>query len=72
MSVVVPSTDTKNYAKYQEYVAVLALTTSTTSTAHAAAAKDRLVAVTAELLTSLMHSGKLTPANLLAAGAYGT
>jgi hypothetical protein len=72
MAVVVPSTDVKNYAKYQEYQGVLAATTATTSTLHQEAAKRRLVEVTAELIVSLMHSGKLSPANLLAAGTYGT
>ena len=33
MAIVVPSTDSKNYAKYQEYQGVLAATTATTTSA---------------------------------------
>ncbi len=72
MAIVVPANDTKNYAKYLEYVGVLAQTTATTSPAHAEAAKRRLVEVSAELITTLMHSGKLTPANIISTGTYGT
>lgn len=72
MAIVVPSTDIVNYPVYKQYTDVLATTTATTSTAHAASAKDRLVVVSRELIYSLMASGKLTPANLIAAGTYGT
>jgi hypothetical protein len=72
MAIAVPSRDIQNYPKYQEYLGILAQTTATTSTVHAEAAKQRLIAVSAELLTTLMHSGKVTPASLIAAGTYGT
>jgi hypothetical protein len=72
MAIVVPSTDSKNYAKYQECVAVLAAIPLTTSTVHKAALQDRLRDLYAELIVSLMASGKCTSTNLFAAGTYGT
>ena len=72
MAIVVPTTDTKNYPKYAECVAVLAAIPLTTSTIHKAALQDKLRDLYAELITTLMHSGKLTSTNLFAAGTYGT
>jgi hypothetical protein len=72
MAVVVPASDSKNYAKYQEYIGVVATVANTSSTVHKESTKLRQIEAAVELITSLMHSGKLTAVNLLAAGTYGT
>ncbi len=72
MAIVVPTTDVVNYPKYAECVALLATVSATSSSPHKVAAQDRLKQAYAELITSLMHGGKLSPVNLFAAGTYGT
>ena len=71
MAVVVPSSDSVNY---QAYLAVTNIKTSITNTAsapHVTALQQRLSAAQAELVTTLMASGKVTAAGFLAATSYG-
>jgi hypothetical protein len=72
MAVVVPAKDTKNYAKYVEVQGVATQVTATAPGPHQEAAKQRQIAVNAELVTTLMHSGQLSPLTILAACTYGT
>lgn len=72
MAITVPSNDKINYAKYQEYVAAVANVAATSSTPHKTSAQDRLVAVSGELIISLMASSKVSPQAIIAACTYGT
>ena len=73
MAVTVPATDSKNTPAAAKVTALAAqIAAQPTSGGPAAALAQAQVQAAAELVTTLMHSGKLSPLTILSTCTYGT